>query len=43
MITNPTPKQIQNCASMGWTYLGDGLFERSGVLGYFTETGFTKE
>lgn len=39
----PTQLQIRNAYFMGWVYLGDGLFTRDELLGYFTETGFIKE
>lgn len=39
----PTQKQIENCAGMGWQYLGDGLFAKGDLLGWFTENGFYKE
>ncbi len=45
IILTPTDQQILNCASMGWTHVGDGLFEHtdSGLMGYFTPEGFRKE
>lgn len=39
----PTEKQIEHCAGMGWRYIGDGLFARGDVVGYFTDQGFKKE
>ena len=39
----PTQDQIENCAGMKWIYLGDGLFEGYGQLGWFTEDGFKRE
>lgn len=42
MIT-PTEKQIENAIAMGWEYLGDGIFCKEDVMGYYTKTGFVKE
>jgi hypothetical protein len=42
MIQEPTQKQINNCILAGWEYLGDGLFAKDDVLGYFTKEGFKK-
>lgn len=39
----PTQRQIDNCAMMGWVYTGDGIFEKNGVIGWFTKHhGFQK-
>jgi hypothetical protein len=43
MIKLPTPIQLENSALMDWNYLGDGIFERDGVMGFFTDDGFKKE
>lgn len=44
MINNPTNKQISNSQLLGWEYLGDGLFTKGDLLGYFTQDGrFMKE
>lgn len=44
-ILEPTRLQILNCQSMGWIYIGEGLFEyeNTGWIGYFTQNGFVKE
>ena len=39
---SPTKAMIENCELMGWAYLGDGLFERDGALGYFINRNFVK-
>lgn len=39
----PTEKQIENCALMSWEYIGDGIFERNGQMGWFTSNGFHKD
>jgi len=39
----PTVKQLGLCAMMGWEYIGDGLFTRGDLVGYFTAEGFKKE
>ena len=39
-----TQIQIDRCKMMHWNYLGDGLFEKDDVLGYFDHSGkFVKE
>jgi len=44
MITLPTANQIINCVRMGWYYLGEGLFCKDEMLGYFTtDRGFYNE
>lgn len=42
-VIEPTPIQIRNCKSLGWEYLGDGLFEKDGMIGWFSDRGFEKE
>jgi hypothetical protein len=42
VITNPTVKQLERCALCGWEYLGDGLFAKDDILGWFTAKGFIK-
>lgn len=42
-LVMPTEKMVQNCASMGWEYLGDGLFGKGDVIGWFTSEGFQKK
>lgn len=34
----PSDKQVMNCISMGWEYLGSGYFEKGALTGYFTST-----
>lgn len=36
-LIEPTPIRIKNAASMGWEYLGDGLFSRGEQLGGWTD------
>lgn len=43
MIIKPTQKQIINCELTGWEYLGDGLFAKDDILGYFTDKGFVRD
>ena len=38
----PTADQIRNCKSMGWEYIGDGLFIKGDVIGYFVNRNFVK-
>lgn len=40
----PTKKQLDQCALLGWEYIGDGLFVREPLIGWFDEhKGFIKE
>ena len=39
----PTSDQLQNCVSWGWEYIGDGLFMKDDLMGYFTKYGFKRE
>lgn len=39
----PTHKQLECCDLWGWKYIGDGLFGRGELIGYFTDKGFIKE
>lgn len=43
MNSQPTLRQLERCALMGWTYLGDGLFAKAGRLGWFDGQYFTSE
>ena len=38
----PKSSQIENALSMGWEYLGDGIFAKGEDLGYFTRRGFRR-
>jgi hypothetical protein len=38
----PNPKMLRNCKAMGWEYLGDGIFAKGDVIGYFVERNFVK-
>lgn len=42
-MKKPTKEQLENCALMNWTYIGDGLFTKGDFIGYFTDSGFVKE
>ena len=39
----PTPKQLQYSAYMGWEYMGDCLFQKGDLIGWYHERGFWKE
>lgn len=36
----PNEKQISNCKRWGWEYIGDGLFVKNELIGFFTENGW---
>ena len=38
----PSPFRIDNCERWGWEYLGDGLFSKGDLVGWFTDNGFKK-
>lgn len=40
---NPSQKQIDNAEMMGWEYVGDGLFGRGHLIGFYTSEGFKVE
>jgi len=39
----PNSDQLRNAQSMGWEYLGDGLFSKGDLMGWFYVGGFWKE
>jgi len=41
-LVMPKPQRIINAESMGWQYLGDGIFAKGDELGYFSRTGFRR-
>ena len=42
-LVMPTSQRIANCEACGWEYLGEGLFGKGNVIGYFTDKGFVKQ
>lgn len=40
---DPSEKQIENCESAGWEYLGNGLFAKGELIGWFTDNGWHYE
>jgi len=42
-LVMPTAQRINNCALCGWEYLGDGVFAKGELLGWFTTRGFKKQ
>lgn len=40
--TEPTKDQLENCKSMGWDYLGDGIFAKDDSIGWFEGRHFVK-
>lgn len=41
-MLEPTEKQLKACEGMNWEYIGDGLFIKGDLVGWFTENGFMK-
>ena len=39
-IVEPTDVQILNAQYSGWRHLGEGIFEKNGNLGRFTDYGW---